>query len=174
MRRTRSVGLAVLASAVAALVAGCADPAPERVVIAGDRTETGIGFELAGPGGAALLVPVHVNGEGPFSFVLDTGAPMTCIDGALADRLALPEAAGQAVGVGVGQEPGALRLVAMDSVRIGEATAVGLTGCALDLGGFRDMGLAVEGLLGLSYLEEFVVTLDFPSRRLTLERRGES
>jgi|GEM_PF-3917599 len=33
-------------------------------------------FALAGPGGAALLVPVFVNGEGPFDFVLDTGATL--------------------------------------------------------------------------------------------------
>jgi predicted aspartyl protease len=169
MRHVRVVGVALLASA---LVVGCEDPAPQRVEIAGDAGETGINFELAGPGGAALLVPVHVNGEGPFSFVLDTGATMTCIDLGLAERLGLPEAPGHGVGMGIGQEPGALQLVSIDSLRVGDATAADMTGCALGLGQFRDMGLEVEGLLGLNYLQEFVVTLDFPAGRLTLERRG--
>jgi predicted aspartyl protease len=132
--------------------------------------ETGVGFELAGPGGAALLVPVYVNGSGPHNFVLDTGATMTCIDTGLAARLDLPAARGRGVGMGVGQEPGALELVSLDSLRVGGATAVGLTGCALDLERFRGMGLDVHGLLGLNYLREFRVTLDFGTERVLLER----
>jgi predicted aspartyl protease len=163
-------GLALLALGM--LAAGCTVvDAPDRVEIADDAGETGVGFELAGPGGAALMVPVYVNGSGPHSFVLDTGATMTCIDAGLSERLALPEARGRTgVGMGVGQEPGALELVSIDSLRVGDATAAGLTGCALNLERFRAMGLEVDGLLGLNYLREFRVTLDFAAERLVLER----
>jgi predicted aspartyl protease len=133
--------------------------------------ETSAALELAGPGGAALLVPVYVNGSGPHGFILDTGATMTCVDASLAERLELPEARGRLeVGMGIGQEPGALALVRLDSVRVGGATAEGLTGCALDLGRFRAMGLEAEGLLGLNFLREFRVTLDFAADRVWLER----
>jgi predicted aspartyl protease len=163
---------------VAAVLAGCAEvDRAEHVEIAADTAAesvpgtTGVAFELAGPGGAALMVPVHVNGSGPHRFVLDTGATMTCIDASLADRLELPEEQGRVgVGMGVGQEPGALRLVDIDSLRVGQATATGLSGCALDLEQFRAMGLEVEGLLGLNFLREFRMTLDFRTERLTLER----
>jgi len=167
------MGLRVMVIGLAVLLAGCRGEmgTADRVEIAGDTGETGVSFELAGPGGAALLVPVHVNGSGPFGFVLDTGATMTCIDRALANRLGLPEIQGQmGVGMGIGQEPGALQLVAIDSLRVGDATATGLTSCALELEQFRAMGLEVEGLLGLNYLREFRVTLDFAGERLTLER----
>lgn len=166
MRRMRVMGVVALGLAV---VVACESPAPERVEIAADTSETGIGFELAGPGGAALLVPVYVNGGGPYSFVLDTGATMTCVDRSLAERLDLPEARGGGVGVGVGQA-GELQLVAVDSLRVGEATAVDMMACSLDLEQLREVGIEVEGLLGLNYLQEFRVTLDFPSRRLTLRR----
>jgi hypothetical protein len=172
MRSRTLMGAALAASVVwgGCEVAGAPDP-PEEVTIADDAPATGVAFELAGPGGAALMVPVHINGVGPFSFVLDTGATMTCIDGAVASRLELPEAGGQTgVGMGIGQEPGALQLVRVDSIRVGEATATGLTACALGLDQFRAVGLDVDGLLGLNYLKEFRVTLDFGAERLTLER----
>lgn len=166
------IGAWALVVAGALAVGGCpVVDAPDEVVITGDTTGTGVGFEMAGPGGAALVVPVWVNGSGPHGFVLDTGATMTCIDAGLASRLGLPEAAGRmGMGMGVGQEPGALVLVSIDSLRVGEATATGLTGCALDLERFAAMGLEVDGLLGLNYLREFRVTLDFTAERLLLER----
>jgi hypothetical protein len=170
----RMVGMGVPLVAAVLVLAGCETPTPERVEIAGEPAgETGIPFELAGPGGAALVVPVHVNGEGPYGFVLDTGATMTCVDRALAERLGLPEAPGRGVGMGIGQEPGALQLVTIDSLRVGDATAVNMTGCALDLQQFREAGIELEGLLGLNYLVEFRVVLDFPAQRLTLQRSGE-
>jgi predicted aspartyl protease len=176
MVRMGRVGVLALVLAVAP---GCPvmDDTPETVEIAepageaGAAGETGVSFELAGPGGAALLVPVYVNGSGPHGFVLDTGATMTCIDAGLAARLDLPGAGGRVgVGMGIGQEPGALELVTIDSLRVGAATATGLTACALGLDQFRAMGLEVEGLLGLNYLREFRVTLDFDAERLVLER----
>lgn len=174
-RTERSMGFRATVGVLclAVLPWGCGGDAgtPERVEIAGDAGATGVSFELAGPGGAAVLVPVYVNGSGPFGFVLDTGATMTCIDRALAERLGLPEIRGQVgVGMGIGQEPGALQLVGIDSLRVGEATATDLTSCALELEQFRAMGLEVEGLLGLNYLREFRVTLDFAWDRLVLER----
>jgi predicted aspartyl protease len=164
--RAAALGVALLT------VAACpAVDTPERVEIAAGAGETGVAFELRGPGGAALMVPVYVNGSGPYAFVLDTGATMTCIDGELSGRLGLPEAGGRVgVGMGLGQEPGALELVSIDSLRVGGATVIGLTGCALDLERFGAMGLEVEGLLGLNYLREFRVTLDFAAERLVLER----
>jgi predicted aspartyl protease len=157
---------------VAACAVACAETAtPERVEIAGDASETGVAFQMAGPGGAALVVPVHINGTGPHDFVLDTGATMTCLDTALVQRLELPAARGQrGVGMGIGAGPGALQLVQIDSLRVGDATAMELTGCALDLDQFQAVGLDIAGLLGLNYLQEFRVTLDFRTGRLTLER----
>jgi predicted aspartyl protease len=127
-------------------------------------------FRLAGPGGAALVVPVHVNGEGPFDLILDTGATFTCADTSLVRELALPErrlAVGTAVGIG---GAGRVRLHAVDSLRVGAASAGRGSVCALDLGALRVVGPGVRGLLGLDFLKRFRVTIDFERRVLQLTR----
>jgi clan AA aspartic protease (TIGR02281 family) len=158
MRRTARVtclvaGLLVLTS--------CDVGAPARVQAPVDSAAGEVAFELAGPGGAALVVPVFINGQGPFDFVLDTGATFTCVDDALAERLGLQEQRGQvAIGAGVGGA-GRVRLVRMDSLRIGEARVERMTACVLDLQALRSIGTGVHGLVGLNFLKSFRVTLDF-------------
>lgn len=146
---------------------------PDRAEVATDTGDAGVAIRLAGPGGAALLVPVRINGQGPYDFVLDTGATLTCVDETLADSLGLPEARGRiGAGAGIGGA-GSMRLVEIDSVSVGEARAEALTGCAVDLEQFREIGLETHGLLGLNFLRSFRVTLDFGTERLTLSEPDE-
>lgn len=157
--------------AAAALLEGClvGSGRPERVEAPPDSAAGEVGFTLEGPGGAALTVPVHINGKGPFDFILDTGATFTCVDQALADSLGLPERRGQVgMGAGVGMS-GQLRIVEIDSLRIGAARAEELAACALDLRHVRSVGLETHGLLGLNFLRSFRVTLDFERRVLLLQ-----
>jgi predicted aspartyl protease len=150
------------------LLAACERMAPERVEFPADSAAGEIAFELAGPGGAALLIPVYINGAGPYQFVLDTGATVTCVDDELASALTLPEVRGvigTAAGVG-GQ--GGLRLVSVDSLRIGAVRAHELQACVVDLEHLGGMGLELDGLIGLNVLREFRVTLDFERNIVTL------
>ena len=106
--------------------------------------------------------------ESTRDFVLDTGATLTCVDQALAEQLGLPERTGQiGFGAGIGGS-GSVRLVGLDSLRIGATKAYDLTACTLDLSQFEQAGLDIDGLLGLNFLKSFRVTLDFESNRLTL------
>ncbi len=158
--------------ALSAAVACVDTGAPDRAEVTGDAAAAHVPIELAGPGGAALLVPVHLNGEGPHDFILDTGATMTCVDAELAESLELEEEGGRlGMGVGVGQELGSVRVVRIDSLRVGESVAEGISACALDLEQFRSAGLDVRGLLGLNFLKSFRMTLDFEEGRLELEER---
>ena len=173
MRRSgTAAAVALLATALACVPAGTGGP--ERVEVAEEGTAAeagGIDFELAGPGGAALLVPVEIDGQGPFDLILDTGATLTCLDEELAQRLELPEARGQlGVGFGLGGQGGQMRLVEVESLTVGNATAQGLTACTVDLSSFRTAGVEAHGLLGLNFLRSFRVTLDFEAERLLLER----
>ena len=56
----------------------------------GSRETTRRRIPLRVVAGRLLLVPVSVNGTGPYPFLLDTGATSSMIDEALAGRLALP------------------------------------------------------------------------------------
>lgn len=150
-------------------LAACQYGTPARVETPADSAAGTLSFDLAGPGEAALVVPVHLNGQGPHPFVLDTGATLTCVNEVLADSLGLPERTGQfGFGAGVGGA-GSVQLVAVDSLRIGATSAFDLTACTLDLAHLEQAGLRVDGLLGLNFLKSFRVTLDFGTRTLHLE-----
>ena len=143
--------------------------APARVEAPADSAAGEIAFELAGTGGAALVVPVHINGQGPFNFVLDTGATLTCLDQEIAQRLELPSPRG-VLGVGAGiSGTGQIQLVSVDSIRVGAAKATKITACALDLRHTDQVGLEIDGLLGLNFLRSFRVSLDFERKVLLLQ-----
>lgn len=167
----RSAATALLVASLACVQTGTGTPERVEVSSQGGAEGAGVAFELAGPGEAAVLVPVHVDGEGPFQLVVDTGATLTCLDRELVERLDLPDARGQrGVGFGIGGDGGGrMRLVEVESLRVGDATAEGLTACTVDLSAIRGAGIPAEGLLGLDFLRSFRVTFDFEARRLLLE-----
>ena len=152
--------------------AGCQQLSPGEVRLPADSAAGEVALRLAGPSGAALVVPVLINGEGPFDFVLDTGATITCVDQALADSLGLEPLSG-AVGIGAGAtQTGRLRLVEIDSLQVGAAAATGLPGCTLDLSHVQELGFDAAGLLGLNFLRSFRVTIDFDRSVVILQDPG--
>jgi predicted aspartyl protease len=129
-------------------------------------------FDLAGAADTAIVVPVSVNGKGPYSFVVDTGATLTCVDESLAKTLELPAASG-AVGFGATiRSRGAIRLVSIESLEVGTAQGKDLMACTIDLQGLRSAGLEARGLLGLNFLKSYRVTFDFEAGTLGLDRPG--
>jgi predicted aspartyl protease len=157
------------AALVAAMLAGCqVTGEPARVDAPADTALGEVPLRFTGANEAVLIVPVHINGAGPFDLVLDTGATFTCVTVEVADRLALPDQPG-AIGYGAGvQSAGRVRLVRFDSVRVGPAIAQDMGGCVLDLGSLASIGTTVDGLLGLNFLRSFDVRLDFARNVLTL------
>jgi predicted aspartyl protease len=151
------------------LPAACrVDGEPARVEAATDPAAGEVVMQLVGANEAALVVPVHINGAGPFELVLDTGATFTCVTPAVAEQLDLPEQPG-AVGIGAGvQAAGRVRIIRFDSVRVGSASAHDMAGCVIDLSSLQAVGTEVDGLLGLNFLRAFDVQLDFARNVLTL------
>jgi hypothetical protein len=49
----------------------------------------------------------------------------------------------------------------MTALRVGNARAYGLTACALDLVSLQQLDLQIDGLIGLNFLKEFQIMLDF-------------
>ena len=105
-RRRPSIAAAV--ASVALLCSSCVVGGLSPATVPAEVGPGEVAFELAGPGGAAIVVSIRLNGEGPFRFVVDTGATLTCVDQERAERLALPDKAGTiGFGAGVGAHPGA-------------------------------------------------------------------
>jgi predicted aspartyl protease len=109
-----------------------------------------------------MMGPVTINGQGPFQFLVDTGANVSCISKDLAQRLALPDLPPSRVHtiVGVRERPGVL----IDQLRVGERNRKGVHASVLPL----DDGL--EGVLGIDWLSGQRLELGFKAKNLAITR----
>ena len=112
-----------------------------------------------------ILVSSAINGRGPITLILDTGAPRTRLSAKALRSLGIsPKNAESREG-----RAGKVRIARVDvaSVEVGGAT-VG----PLRIGAYVDMETVAgaDGLLGLDFLKNFTVTIDPRERVVTLER----
>lgn len=150
----------------------CTIPASRDFGVPASTTPGEVPFDLAPPNDAAIIVPVKINGRGPFKFVLDTGATFTCIDQKLVDQLRLPEWRGQ-FGVGVLMPTeGNIKIVSLDSFEVGNVRATNMKACAIEFSRLQTGGLDARGLVGLNFLKSFEVKIDFKKRVLSLNKPG--
>jgi len=163
--RSHSYWKLSLAPSLAAAAMTLAGP-----LAAAEITLPGWGYDepLALAGGRPAL-DVTIGGEGPFRFVLDTGAGKSAIDTGLAKRLGLEVVGHQRIGApGLeGIEVELLRVEALefDGVVVRDEPFIGL-----DL---EEMtGGAFLGVVSLRALAEVTVELDFAGGRLRLDREG--
>src|SRR5207244_3929164 len=151
-------------------LSACTIPASKDFGTPVSTTPGEVPFELAPPNDAAIIVPVKINGHGPYKFVMDTGATFTCIDQKLVDQLKLPEWRGQfGVGVLMPRE-GDVKLVSIDSLEVGNVKATEMKACAIEFSRLQTGGLDARGLLGLNFLKSFHVNIDFKKHVLHLDR----
>lgn len=158
--------------AVASVLAGCEAEAPAAQPAGSGGSAPvadSVAREVAFSGTAAMVVPVHLNGEGPLQFALDTGSTLTCVDHRLADRLRLPEREGMS-GVTAGAAGvGRMRVVRIDSFRVGGVVMRELDACVVELAHARQVGVEIDGLIGLNFLRAYRVGIDFDRGVLILE-----
>jgi len=162
----------LLASAASGLAAPCAwatqaPPAPNLPGQAGTPA-----IEPPGADGVVdgvsdrfdhLTVPVTLNGHGPYPFMVDTGANISCIARRLAETLALPVQPPRPVHtvVGVRSQP----LVLIDELAVGRQTRRGLAALAVSLGDPQ-----IGGVLAVDWLQDQRLTLDFSRNSLELAK----
>jgi predicted aspartyl protease len=115
------------------------------------------------------VIMVHVNGAGPYPFLLDTGAAGTTITDSLARDLDL-ESVGRAR-VGDPTQPGGVetRVVAIDSITAGDVAVRGVRATVLPPDGFPLRPGMPRGVLSLRDLPRLLVTFDFPASKIALE-----
>ena len=105
-------------------------------------------------------VPVTVEGEGPFRFMIDTGAQATVISRPLADRLGLTQR--QRATLIAMSSRREVETVAISSIKLGNRETYVRTAPLLEpdnLGWF-------DGILGLDTLQDSRVLLDFENARI--------
>lgn len=125
-------------------------------------------FRLAGGGQPLILLPVHVNGRGPFDFILDTGAGTSLLSVDLAAQLDV-----KIVGSKEGQSAGGkvfVSLAKVGSLSIGETKVDAVDVGIVDLSHIgKTVGAKIDGDLGYNFLKHFRVTINYRDCEILLE-----
>ena len=119
------------------------------------------------------FIEVHVNGRGPFRFLLDTGAACTCVSAEVVKRadLATFETPFFQFSTPSGQTRGSTKWARIGELRIGKAVfrdfqasvKENLSGPAGEEG-----TLGFDGILGVNLFTEHLLTVDYPGKEMVL------
>jgi hypothetical protein len=116
------------------------------------------------------VVEVQLNGQGPFAFMLDTGAGMQAdIDTAVATRLNLLQSGRAISGDPSGQNDRELATATIDTLTIGKAKFRHVTALVRPQRITKDYP-DVDGILGFALFTDYLLTLDYPAMQLKLSR----
>ncbi len=113
------------------------------------------------------IVDVTIAGEGPFRFILDSGADVTVIDHALAARFNFKELGETEIGSPIGGTVPATRL-RLDDLRIGSIEIGSVEALEIDLAGLVGVGDAPVGVLSTAEFGTRSLTFDFAEDRLSV------
>jgi predicted aspartyl protease len=146
MQWRQHAALTALAILTATPLAAQDTPAP----VYGPTTELDAGTDQS----SRMTVPVTVDGQGPFRFIVDTGADRTVVSRELADRLKLVSTGSATLHtmVGVGS---------VDTVRVGSIEVGGGRTEEIRAPALSRQHLGAHGLLGVDSLQGRRVIMDF-------------
>jgi predicted aspartyl protease len=120
--------------------------------------------------GQMPAIEVMVNGKGPFLFAIDTGAQGTLrIDTSLVETLGLKKNGEIRAGDGSGQNLRALDTVGVDSVKIGGLEFTKLTAIIRNYNNSPG-DTHIDGILGFGLFADHLLTLDYPGKRVRIEK----
>jgi predicted aspartyl protease len=121
--------------------------------------------------GYLIVIPVTVNGAGPYEFLLDTGTNTTLVSIEFArelrlrpiDRIELVTVAGSQI----------VPRARLESVAIGAKSATNLEALISDLREVRAVKPEICGVLGMNFLAQFNYLINYRERRIEFEDDAE-
>ena len=129
-----------------------------------------------GPEKPLITVETMVNGEGPFSFIVDTGASHSVISTHTAEKLGLIDRASDcellhersAQGAG---DAVAARMTTTESLRAGDTESRNVEAAIVDLTSLsRTLQQTLDGIIGKNFMQNYKVIIDYPSQELYFEK----
>jgi predicted aspartyl protease len=121
--------------------------------------------------GFAVMVPVTVNGSGPYDFMLDTGSTITSVDRELGQELAL-QPRGQGMVMTLAERAPA-SLAVVRCVAFGPVTEQNVEVMVRDLSGLRHIAPTARGVLGQNALNHADFLLDYRHKWMEFDTNGE-
>ena len=110
-----------------------------------------------GPG--AIVLPVELNGRGPYRFLLDTGSTHSSVSASTASEIGAPVVARTEIGSAAGSREALV--VRIDALEVGPVAVDGLLASVVELG-----FAGVDGVIGHDALAPLRFTIDFARSRL--------
>src|SRR3954452_8961008 len=153
-----------LLAVVVLLAAGCGGGS-SRKELRGDMRVVKQGRQVI------ALVSVTIDGKGPYTFALDTGASQSLVDAQVARQLSVPKTGKRPTVAGVAGVQ-KLSTVHVAHWRVGDIELPATTIVAGNLP-FGNADGGVQGLLGSDMLSRFdVITIDYANEVLRLHQRA--
>jgi len=119
--------------------------------------------------GSRVTVDARVNGQGPFTFGIDTGASGAAwVTKALVEKLKLPLADGLVIADGSGLKGHRADGARVEAITLGSLSFNQLTATVLGEGPTQEREGEVYGTLGFELFRDYVVTLDYPAQQLRI------
>ena len=118
-----------------------------------------------------VVVDVELNGKGPYSFLVDTGATKTVVAKRVGQELGL-HAMNQERKALSGFFAGAtMTLSKVESIRVGKAKSADVEVGVQDLQRLSSgIGMPLDGVLGYTFMKDYRVTINYPEQALSFER----
>jgi predicted aspartyl protease len=124
------------------------DEAPSQIGTQRDRT-------------SRITAPIYINGQGPFRFLVDTGANRSCISEVLADKLGLPEGPRVSLHTVAGQRMRSS--VQVSELKVGSRVQKNARVAVLPI-----VGEEIDGALGVDWLKGQRLVLDFKGHQMEI------
>ena len=118
-----------------------------------------------------VVVPVMAGQEGPFDFVLDTGADTSIVDPSILARLSMASAGSVKQTTLAGVQTLTTGLI--PNLSLGPVQAKGVSVLVQDLSQLRKMDSLIVGILGEDFLSRFNYLLDYDKHVVCFERDSE-
>jgi hypothetical protein len=119
---------------------------------------------------ALIVIPVKVNHEGPFDFMVDTGSQVTVVDPSLALELGLTPRG--SVGLVSTASYVHASISVLDSLEAGSQTVEHPLAVVHDLRQIKAADPRIRGVLGENFLAHFDMLIDYGHKRLCLDAPG--
>lgn len=132
-----------------------------------NRKKSSINFNLVKN---LIIIPLYINGKGPYNFILDTGVgPLIITEPYLIDTLGLKNLRTTKIyGLGQGEEINAF-LTSELSVKVKEASIDNIPTAILKKDVFNlssYLGTPIHGIIGYYFFNSFVVKINYSTKRL--------
>lgn len=121
--------------------------------------------------GCRIIVPVSVNGHGPYNFLLDTGAAISMVGVNIAQKLGLHAVARVRLGTFTGAST--LLLAPVESITVGPESLRDMKVLYCDLPKLFGFDYGIQGVLGQDFLSKFNYLISYHNSTLRFEKDGD-